>query len=104
MGELRPGQQERWPTTTMKPAVTSVTPPGILVVDDDQLVLALLHALLSKNGFAVYSANSGPKALATYEREHGRIALVLLDVRMPGMDGVEVLLELLHLDPTVVSC
>jgi adenylate cyclase len=64
------------------------TPPCILIVDDVPENLDILQARLSAHGYEVLTATSGPKALAAV-REHGP-DLLLLDIMMPEMDGIEV--------------
>ena len=59
----------------------------ILVVDDDRLVLAALSEGLRAAGYRVTAAASGGDALGIAERDPPDLAL--LDVRMPGMDGIE---------------
>jgi len=60
----------------------------ILVVDDDPEILSLLKRGLSYEGYAVETASSGTEALTkAREREPD---LVILDIMMPGMDGIEV--------------
>jgi len=59
----------------------------ILVVDDEQDILDLLSYTLEKEGFLVHTANTGKKALKVMEKT--RPDLILLDVMMPEMDGVE---------------
>jgi len=61
---------------------------GILVVDDDPASLQLLVDLLTKQGHPVRPANSGELALRSLANRPPE--LILLDVRMPGMDGFEV--------------
>ena len=65
----------------------SVTQRHILVVDDDRLVLAALSEGLRAAGYRVTSAASGEVALGVAGREAPDLAL--LDVRMPGMSGIE---------------
>jgi len=60
----------------------------VLVVDDVQSNLKLLQARLSIEYFEVLTATNGPDAIAICER--GGCDIVLLDVKMPGMDGFEV--------------
>jgi len=61
-----------------------------LIVDDDKSIRDFLKLFLKKKGFQnVETVESGQEALAIVEKED--INLVLLDVRMPGMDGIEVL-------------
>ena len=60
----------------------------ILVVDDEQKVCDLLKAYLERSGFGVVCAGDGSTALAEVERRHPD--LVLLDLNLPGTDGLEV--------------
>ncbi|MGH7543611.1 MAG: response regulator, partial [Gemmatimonadota bacterium] len=64
----------------------------ILIVDDEEPVLDILSEYFAGQGYAVRTAASGAEAIAAVGRE--RPDLVLLDVRMPDMDGVEVLRRL----------
>ena len=59
----------------------------ILLVDDDRLVLATLKPGLSKMGYTVTACDNGPDALESYRNNPPD--LVVLDVRMPGMSGLE---------------
>ncbi len=63
-------------------------PLSILVVDDEDPVRELLTWMLEDAGHSVYQASDGQQALA-FLRQHGRVDLVLSDVNMPRMDGVE---------------
>ncbi len=63
--------------------------PLVLVVDDDRGVVSVLHETLRNRGFAVAAAYDGVEALAVIEQRHPH--LVLLDLRMPKMDGYEVI-------------
>jgi len=64
----------------------------VLIVDDFADALALYEALLTEDGHKVRTASSGAEALARVDEREPE--LVLLDVSMPGMDGVEVLRHL----------
>src|SRR4051812_19694972 len=68
-----------------------MTPQGgpLLVVDDHPAARAELPLYLTRHGFAVREAAGGPQALDLLGRE--RFDLVLLDVEMPGVGGLEVL-------------
>jgi len=71
----------------MASRVEARRPRHILVVDDDRLVLAAISEGLRAAGYRVTGAASGADALAIAAREAPDLAL--LDVRMPGMDGIE---------------
>ena len=63
-------------------------PPTLLVVDDNDTILDLLEMLLSHHGANVMLARSGAECLDIARSRP--IDLVILDVMMPGMDGIEV--------------
>jgi len=69
----------------------------ILVVDDDPAITSVLKRGLSYEGFAVDTAASGTEALATARERDPH--LVILDIMMPGLDGLEVLRRLRAADP-----
>src|SRR5262249_58889255 len=64
------------------------TPPRILVVDDNPSNVDILRARLSTHGFEIVTAADGEEAL-TAVRDH-LPDLILLDVMMPKLDGIEV--------------
>jgi DNA-binding response OmpR family regulator len=66
--------------------------PLILVADDDEDILLLVTTRLRRDGFNVVSASNGDEAL-TLAREH-KPRLAVLDIGMPGLDGLEVLAEI----------
>lgn len=66
--------------------------PKILVIDDEQSILKLVSAYLRPEGYEVYTASdgtSGLKAARAYKPD-----LVVLDIMLPGMDGIELLSQL----------
>lgn len=67
-------------------------PPKILVVDDDRNLLKLFKYVLEKDGFAVITAMDGESGLKLALAE--RPDLVMLDLKMPKLDGMEVLRKL----------
>ena len=75
----------------------------ILVVDDEPPIRAVLRGYLEAEGFAVSEAGDGPAALAELRAGSAEpVDLVLLDVMMPGMDGLEVLRQLRTVADTYV--
>lgn len=72
----------------------------VLVVDDEERFLLNLAKILEARGFNVSTALEGRQALDLVSSEKD-IAVVILDVRMPGMDGIETLQRLKHLKPGI---
>src|SRR5215831_19005930 len=60
---------------------------GVLVADDDHLVRVLVQLGLERDGVDVWLASSGKEAIQLYRTHRESIAVVLLDVHMPGLDG-----------------
>jgi DNA-binding NtrC family response regulator len=75
------------------------TPAKILVVDDDPGILETLSDVLAVTGYATSMASSGHAAIA--KAKANKFDLVLMDVRMPGLNGVQTLHALRALDPHV---
>jgi DNA-binding NtrC family response regulator len=69
----------------------------VLVVDDEKNVLSSVSRMLSVEGYDVLKASSGAEASTLVQAHH--IDLALLDVKMPGMDGLELLGALLSREP-----
>ena len=71
----------------------------ILVIDDEQSTLNMLRLLLSACGYTVLTADNGETGLEIFRQEAPGI--VLTDIRMPGLDGIEVLKQLKTMDTKV---
>lgn len=61
----------------------------VLIVDDDPMILHFVDLILSQQGYKVSSASSSETAMQILGRE--AFSLVLLDIRMPGMTGLDIL-------------
>jgi two-component system response regulator (stage 0 sporulation protein F) len=70
----------------------------ILVIDDEPGIRDLLDTLLSRKGYDVVLADNGQKGLEVLRR--ARPDVVVLDLKMPGMDGLTVLQQVRGLNPT----
>ncbi len=77
-------------------------PPTILIVDDEEGIRHSLSAILKEDGYHVESASTGEECLEVVQRHS--IDLILLDIWLPGMDGLETLRRLreTELSPMVV--
>ena len=73
--------------------------PRILVVDDEPAIRDSLKMILEYEGYEVMQAATGEEGVKLIEREAPD--LVFLDIKMPGMDGLEVLQKLRHMVETV---
>jgi len=70
----------------------------ILVIDDEESIRSLLDTILRRKGYDVVLADSGQKGLEVFSRE--RPDVIVLDLKMPGMDGLTVLQQVRSLAPT----
>jgi two-component system cell cycle sensor histidine kinase/response regulator CckA len=73
----------------------------ILVVEDEPQVLAVSKAMLEHLGYTVVTATNGLQALEVYDRQPTNIALVLVDMVMPEMGGMELSQALLQRNPKI---
>jgi len=61
----------------------------ILVVDDDPMVMSLCQQMLNRGGYVVVAVSGGVEALSALKNTSSAVDLALLDVMMPGMNGIE---------------
>lgn len=71
----------------------------ILVIDDDEQLRRLFKGILHSEGHEVAEAGEGTEGIRLYRER--RPDLVITDLIMPGKEGIETILELRQLDPTV---
>lgn len=71
----------------------------LLLIDDDEPFARMLAERLHREGFAVSMAGDGKPGVALFQQE--RFPLVILDIILPEMEGLETLRELRGLDPDV---
>ena len=69
-------------------------PRKILVVEDNDMNMQLVEFLLEEGGYAIVKATSGEEALAITRSETQRPDLILMDIHLPGMDGLSVVREM----------
>ncbi len=98
-----------WPVSSTEKNVESERAPDvrvrgterILVVEDDGRVLDFATDLLSLQGYEVYAAENGLKALKLLEEEKLKVDLILTDLVMPKMSGAELIKKIRSFDPDV---
>ena len=69
----------------------------VLFVDDDQIVLEVGSLMLRKLGYSVITASKGQEAIEIFKKI--KVAFVILDMRMPGMNGDEICRQLKKIKP-----
>ena len=74
------------------------TPETILVVEDNPAVQALARAFLEMAGYSVVTASDGEEGFRIYQQLQSRIGLLLTDVSMPKMNGLDLAGRVLELD------
>lgn len=72
--------------------MTDNNPSSILIVDDDKTVRKLLKQTLTAEGHHCREADNAGQAL--YELQSNRISLVILDIKMPGKSGIQLIPEI----------
>jgi CheY-like chemotaxis protein len=102
VSELRTGAEERLNESPETPG--GPRRKGILIVDDEESVRAVLQVWLRHQDFAVWQVANGQEALELYLRHREAIDLILLDVRMPGLDGPETLMAFQQVNARICCC
>jgi CheY-like chemotaxis protein len=75
--------------------------PKVLLVDDEELVRQLLARLLTDSGFEVVEADNGSSALQFARRLDGALSLIVTDINMPVMSGLEFARAVRRTDPRI---
>ncbi len=73
--------------------------PRLLVVDDEPNMRIVLQGLLAREGYTVETASDGKSALEWLEKNGGAVQAILTDLRMPGIDGMQLLAEVVKRYP-----
>ena len=83
------------------PSKAAHAPARVLVVDDERSMRELLSIVLRRDGYEVLIAEDGAAGLELLKRE--RIDILITDLRMPQMSGVDLLREAKRIAPDIVS-
>jgi len=86
------------------PAITPNTPlpakqPKVLVIDDEELIREAIIDILAADGLRVSTAANGQEGIERFQAERQEIGLILLDMKMPGLNGTQTYAELQALAP-----
>ncbi|MBQ6569691.1 MAG: response regulator transcription factor [Clostridia bacterium] len=73
----------------------------ILIAEDEATIREFVVINLKRSGFEVFEASCGEEALKIYDEQNGRIEIALLDIMMPGIDGITVCRELRKRSPNM---
>jgi DNA-binding NtrC family response regulator len=71
----------------------------ILIVDDEEMIKDLARDILARYGYTVLTAGGGEEAVDVFRQHKKEIAVVVLDIVLPGVDGREVFRRIRELDP-----
>ena len=74
---------------------------GLLVVDDEEGVRRSLRKVFEKDRYDILMAENGEQAVQMVRENHGRLETVISDFKMPGMDGLETLIEIGKINPEI---
>jgi DNA-binding NtrC family response regulator len=73
----------------------------ILIVEDEELLLAMVRMRLVSYGYCIIEATDGERALEVFARHHKEIALVMSDLGLPKMNGIDVIKKMKEIDANV---
>ncbi len=74
---------------------------SVLIVENESLVREAMEDILGAYGLKAIGAGDGPEGIATYQAHQQEIELVILDMRLPGMNGPEILKVLRKINPGI---
>lgn len=88
-------------TTDVVQACADGQGQGVLLVDDEESILQMTRLALEVAGYKVFTANNGIAALRVFSQHRPEIDAVILDMMMPGIDGLRTLEQLREIDASV---
>jgi CheY-like chemotaxis protein len=92
-----------WPQPPHR-SISSPSRAGVLVADNEPGIRRLLEFALGQRGYPVWLAANGEEAVELFELHQHEIAMVILDVLMPILDGPRTLVALRQIAPQVACC
>lgn len=80
---------------------TTIMGKKILIADDEHFIRKLGTRILNGEGYDIIQAENGSQAVGLYQKDSSNVVLVILDITMPDMSGVEVYRKLYQMNPHV---
>lgn len=71
----------------------------VLVIEDEEMLVDMLHTVLTNKGYTVFSAQDGEEGIGLFVRHRAEVAVVLTDLGLPKVRGDEVVMRLKEIDP-----
>lgn len=97
-----PAQPVVPPAANASPAIDGAQElQQLLVVDDEEIIHVLVGEILKGEQLEVVGVTSGEEALKSYQDSNGAVKAIILDITLPGMDGLTTFQKLRELDPQV---
>jgi len=96
--------QEETENQTNHPCSKAGSSPEILLIEKDESLLQQLWQALEEAGFAVCGTTCGEEAVALFREQGGSIELVITELSLPGMNGLETLARLREIDRGIPFC
>ena len=93
--------EKKVPGEEIKDEVITRGTETVLVVEDEEMLRYVLTEILSNEGYTVIVARNGEEAVEKYKQHKDEIALVLSDVGLPKMSGIDLYKKLMQIDPYI---
>lgn len=75
--------------------------PGVLIVDDEELMLEVTSIMIEDHGGKVFTAVDGQDGVEVFQKNQDNISLVVMDFSMPRMDGYQAAVEMKKINPKI---
>ncbi len=86
---------------SFKKPVENTAPSGILIVEDESEIRTLMGFLFASENFVVYEETNGEVALEVFKQHQDEIGLLITDLGLPGIGGLQLIAEVRRLKPSM---